>query len=189
MQRWRYAPCTDIWVAHMSISKRLLLSLLLAELLTSCATSSEQATVGATFILVRHAEKVPDNSRDPPLTAAGHTRSGALAASLGDDPLRAVYATAFRRTQQTAAPTAQIHALKVMTYDAKQSASQFAAQLKQAHPTGTVLVVGHSNTVPDIAAALCGCDVPRMEETEYGRRMTIRMAPDGEVRLTIAHDP
>lgn len=173
----------------MSALPRLLLSLLLVALFASCATRPPQATVGVTFILVRHAEKVPDDSRDPTLTAAGHARAKAFAISLASEPLQAIYATAFRRTQQTAAPTAQSHSLPVITYNAKQSAAQFAAQLEQAHQTGSVLVVGHSNTVPDIAAALCKCNVPSMDETEYNRRMTIRIAPDGSSRLTIARDP
>lgn len=116
-------------------------------------------------------------------------RADALAASLASEPLKAAYATAFRRTQQTAAPAARAHALQVVTYDAKQPALQFATQLKQSHRTGTVLVVGHSNTVPDIAAALCTCDVPSMDDTEYDRRMTIRVAPAGVARLTITRDP
>jgi len=123
------------------------------------------------------------------LTNAGNARAEGLAASLADEPLHAVYATAFQRTQQTAAPTARNHALQIITYDAKQLAAQFVAQIKRTHRTGTVLVVGHSNTVPDIAAALCECDVPPMEDTEYDRRMTIRIAADGAAQLAIARDP
>lgn len=173
----------------MTTLLRLLLSLLFATLLGSCATQSRQPLASVTFIVVRHAEKVLDDSRDPPLTKAGKARAEALAASLDDEPLHAVYATAFQRTQQTAAPTARSHALPVITYDAKQPAAQFVAQIKRTHRTGTVLVVGHSNTVPGIAVALCDCEVPPMEETEYHRRMTIRIAPDGTVRLAITRDP
>ncbi len=146
-------------------------------------------TAGTTFIVVRHAEKVLDDSKDPPLTPAGLARAEALAASLADAPLQAVYATALRRTQQTATPTARAHQLQIVTYDAKEPATQFAAQLKQRHATGTVLVVGHSNTVPDIAAALCACDAAPMDDTEYDRRMTIHIATNGAARLTIARDP
>lgn len=164
------------------------LILLLAALLASCATQPPQATTSTTFIIVRHAEKVRDDAPDPALTALGQAHADALATSLADEPVTAVYATAFRRTQQTALPSARSHGLQVVTYDAKAPATEFAANLKRTHPTGTVLVVGHSNTVPDIASALCGCDVPRMEDTEYDRRMTIRVAPNGLANLTTTRD-
>ena len=162
---------------------------LLPLLLAACATQAERPSAGATFIVVRHAEKVADASNDPPLTEKGQARAEALAASLSDERLQAIYSTALRRTQQTADPSARAHRLQVITYDAKAAAAQFATQLKEAHPDGTVLVVGHSNTVPGIAGALCGCTVPPMDETEYDRRMAIRIAPDGAARLTITRDP
>ena len=42
-----------------------------------------------------------------------------------------------------------------------------------------MLVVGHSNTVPDIAAALCGCEVAPMDDAEFDRRITIAIDADG----------
>jgi len=44
-----------------------------------------------------------DDPRDPVLTDDGHARAAALAASLADVPLVAIYATAYRRTQHSAA--------------------------------------------------------------------------------------
>ncbi|MCY7355170.1 MAG: histidine phosphatase family protein [Lysobacter sp.] len=167
---------------------RIAISLLLASLLAACMSNPRQPAADSTFIVVRHAEKATDDPRDPALTETGRARADALAASLSNAPLVAAYATAFRRTQQTAAPSARAHALTVITYDAKQPAAEFAAQLKGTHRVGIVLVVGHSNTVPDIAAALCDCQVPRMNDTEYDRRMTIRIAPNGAANLTITRD-
>lgn len=94
-----------------------------------------------------------------------------------------------RRTRQTAAPVAQVHGLPVITYDAKQQATALAARLRDAHPTGTVLVVGHSNTAPAIASALCGCEVEPMGEDEYDRRMTVHIEADGDVVLLTAPVP
>jgi broad specificity phosphatase PhoE len=137
----------------------------------------------ATFVVVRHAEKLADGSRDPALTAAGRARAAALAAQLADAPLVAVYATGYRRTQATAAPAARLHGLPVTSYDARQPAAAFAASLRNAHPAGTVLVVGHSNTAPAIAAALCGCEVAPMSEADYGRRLIVQIGDDGDVTL------
>ena len=73
--------------------------------------------------------------------------------------------------------------MPLITYDAKQPAAEFAAQLRQRHAGQTVLVVGHSNTVPGIAAALCQCEVREMSEAEYDRVMTVRVDGDGRAAL------
>jgi broad specificity phosphatase PhoE len=102
-----------------------------------------------------------------------------LAPALQDEPVVAVYATAYRRTQQTAAATAVAHGVVVTTYDARQPAAELAAQLRRHHPTGTVMIAGHSNTAPDIAAALCGCAATPLDDNDYGRVYRIRMGADG----------
>ncbi|UNK50467.1 histidine phosphatase family protein [Lysobacter sp. S4-A87] len=154
--------------------------LLALALLAGCASTPPPAT---TFILVRHAEKVPDGSKDPELTPAGLARADALAVRLADVPLDAVYSTDFRRTRQTAAPTARGHGLQVISYDAKEPAADFSSRLKREHSGQTVLVVGHSNTVPGIAAALCSCTVAEMSEAEYDRLTTVRVGADGKATL------
>ena len=162
--------------------------------LSACASAPDAATPGAvkpgadtsmTFVIVRHAEKVPDGSKDPPLTQASHARAQALAQHLSPLPVIAVYTTPFQRTRQTATPTAQEHGLPLIEYDAKLPAAEFAAQLKQRHAGQTVLVVGHSNTVPDIAAALCSCAVAPMSEAEYDRLMTVRVDASGRAVLEV----
>lgn len=152
-------------------------------LLSACAspgpTGSAPVDAASTFVIVRHAEKAADGSDDPPLTDAGQARAQALAQRLSAVPVIAVYTTPYRRTRQTATPTAHEHGLPLITYDAKQPAAEFAAQLRQRHAGQTVLVVGHSNTVPGIAAALCQCEVREMSEAEYDRVMTVRVDGDG----------
>jgi broad specificity phosphatase PhoE len=163
--------------------KRLVaIALLLALVTGGCATRMQQPA-GVTFVVVRHAEKADDGSKDPPLTDAGLARAQALGHALRDASLRAVYATAYRRTQQTAAPSARMRALPVVTYDAKLAASDFVAQLRRDHTAGTVLVVGHSNTAPGIAAALCQCTVPAMDDNEYDRWISIHVSGNGSATL------
>ena len=163
----------------MNRNGRMLAAVGLALLIAACATPRERAEPVTTFILVRHAEKAADDPRDPGLTDAGRTRAARLAASLADAPLRAVYATAYRRTRDTAGPSAMAHGLQVAVYDAREPAADFAERLRAAHPAGTVLVVGHSNTAPAIAAALCACPVAPMREDEFDRRIEIRVGSDG----------
>ena len=142
------------------------------------------AADAAVFIVLRHAEKADDGTRDPDLNDAGRARAGRIAEALREAPLQAVYTTAYRRTRATAAPVAALHGLTVRSYDAARPAEALAAELRATHPDGTVLVVGHSNTVPAIAAALCACPVAPMDDHSYGRWIEVRIGPDGRTRLS-----
>lgn len=153
-------------------------------LLTACAAFREPPAL--TIVVVRHAEKAHDDPRDPSLTAEGQARAQRLADSMRSAPVVAVYSTAYRRTQQTAAPTALAHGIPVTAYDARASAEEFADLLRKNHRDGHVLVVAHSNTAPAIASALCGCAVEPMAETEHDRRMTVHVPPEGPVILITA---
>lgn len=146
------------------------------------------AVPGTIFVLVRHAEKATDDPKDPTLSEAGMARAQGLARSLADARVVAAYATKYRRTQLTAAPTSMSHHLDVQTYDASLPAADFARQLREAHRAGTVLVVGHSNTIPDLAAALCACEVAPMGDDEFDRRMYVSVAADGTARLDVRRD-
>lgn len=162
---------------------RSILSFLLlpcALVLAACSTTpASPASDAVSFVVVRHAEKVADGTRDPALTEAGLARAAALATRLQSRELVAAYATDFRRTQSTAAPAASAHGIAVTTYDAAQPADAFAARLRREHAVGAVLVVGHSNTVPGIVSALCGCPIAPIDESDYGNLFEVRIEGDG----------
>ena len=164
----------------------LIASALLA--IAGCATSSQpvsaMAPEGVTYIVVRHAEKATDDPRDPALSAAGQARAEALARRFLTTRLTAAYATAFKRTQQTARPAATASGIAVTTYDASQPAADFVAQLRQTHKRGHVLVVGHSNTVPGIVASLCACTVAALDESRYGDVYEVSIDDAGTAKLT-----
>lgn len=120
----------------------------------------------ATLYLVRHAEKADDGTDDPPLTDAGTARAQHLAAMLADAGIDAVYATRYRRNQETAAPLAEALGVPVTTYAAQGAA--LADTLRARHAGQDVLVVGHSNTVPQLLDALVGADAyDDLSEQEY----------------------
>ena len=156
---------------------------LLGLLLSACAVVPPAAH-GVEFVLVRHAEKADDGTRDPPLTAAGREQARKRHGALADAPLVAAYASDYRRTQQTAQPTADAHRLAVAGYDPARPAAEFAAQLLQRHPNGSVLVVGHSNTVPGLAAALCRCTVAPLGDQDYDRLFRIGVDAQGHALLS-----
>ena len=116
--------------------------------------------------LVRHAEKAADGSDDPPLSEAGKRHAQALAAWFDGKPLAAVYATHLRRTQQTALPVATARDLDLRVLPAGDSA-RLVQRLRARDCGQPALVVGHSNTVPEIAAAL-GAAPFSIPETEFG---------------------
>ena len=120
----------------------------------------------STFYLVRHAEKTKDKT-DPALTAEGQQRAQDLAQRLAKVPLTSIYSSGYIRTRDTAAPIAQAKGLEVKLYDPRDLAG-FAEILKT--QKGHILVVGHSNTTPQLTGLLGGeAGEPIVEATEYDR--------------------
>lgn len=122
-------------------------------------------------ILTRHAERADGaatmgtpGASDPKLSAAGSARAEKLAAMLADANIAAIYTTEYSRTKDTAGPLAA----KIKVAPEVISAAQMNALVEKikAHPDETVVVVGHSNTVPMIIKALGGPDVS-IGDNEY----------------------
>ncbi len=109
-------------------------------------------------IVLRHAEKASDAGNDPPLTAAGEARAQALARTLADADVRAIMISGARRTNDTARPLAERFGIapRVVPVSAGDIESRVRATVEavRAVRDGTVVVVGHSNTVPAILSAL-----------------------------------
>lgn len=120
------------------------------------------ATAQPTIFIVRHAEKA-DASKDPDLSEAGRARGEALAQLLRDAQITAIYATEFKRTQETAAPLAKASGIQVTIRPAR--ATDFALKLR--FTGGNVLVVGHGNTIPDLIKALGISEPINIEENDY----------------------
>jgi broad specificity phosphatase PhoE len=129
-------------------------------------------------VLVRHAEKV-DDSRDPPLSKAGERRAEALAAALGDAGIQAVYTTQYVRTRDTAAPLAQAVGVDPVIVASAGDAAAIAAHIREHNVGRTVLVVGHSNTVPAIITALGGADVGKIGDDEYSHLFIVLLDGSG----------
>lgn len=114
----------------------------------------------AVFI-VRHAEKNLHVKEDPPLTRRGRQRAQDLARALRSLTLKAVYVTEYRRTRQTAQPTAE--EFRLSPVQVKAGATQTLVHLLRAHPQDDVLVVGHSDTIPELLKTLGVADGPKDE--------------------------
>jgi broad specificity phosphatase PhoE len=121
------------------------------------------ATAQSTIFIVRHAEKA-DATKDPDLSEAGRARAEALAKTLRDANITAIYATEFKRTQQTAAPPAKALGITVTILPAKDNAALIA---KLRASTGNALIVGHGDTIPDLIKALGISDPINIAENDY----------------------
>jgi broad specificity phosphatase PhoE len=136
-------------------------------------------------LLVRHAEKGAQPPQDPPLTAAGEERARALVAVARDAGVSAIITTQFERTRKTAEPTAvalHITPEVVAAGPAAQHAKAVVDQILK-HGGGTVLVVGHSNTIPAIVGAL-GAPQPRdLCDSEYDQLFVVIIGDTGPPRL------
>ena len=124
--------------------------------------------------LVRHAEKADDGTNDPPLAVAGQIRVRILQALLADVVLTHVHTTDWKRTRGTAQPIAEAAGLDPQLYDAGDLAAVAAAI--RASP-GRHLVVGHSNTTPELTAALGGDPSGPIHEMEYDRLYVVTIQP------------
>lgn len=121
---------------------------------------AEPAFGQTAIFLVRHAEKATEaNEPGVPLSASGRARAERLCEVLRHTGVAGIYATETDRARQTAEPLARALKLEIHTYaprdaDGKPAPRLLVDRLKKDAPSGTVLVVGHSNTVPEILAAL-----------------------------------
>jgi broad specificity phosphatase PhoE len=105
-----------------------------------------------TVMLVRHADiDLPARSSDPPLNPAGQERAKALAHVAGMAEITALFTSPYHRTRQTLEPLASL--LGVQPRVAPEPPA-LAGQVLAGAARSVVLIVGHSNTVPAIIAAL-----------------------------------
>lgn len=125
--------------------------------------------------VVRHAEKVADVD-DPPLSEAGQARAAALADLLEQSGIGAVHSSDFRRTLETAAPLAGRLGLPVLLYDPAEPQALVDALLREG---GRHLVVGHSNTAPELVERLGGDGGSAIEEGAEYDRLYLVMPPAG----------
>lgn len=154
------------------------------------AAIAQQTTGTTTFILVRHAEKAAEPANDPPLTPVGEARAAALVDAVRSAGIQAIYSTAWKRTQQTAAPTAQKLGIPVTTFDVAPGAQgygeMYAAELLAKNRGKVVLVVGHSNTVPAILRGLGITEVAAIPDAEYDNLFIVTVPETGPARVVRA---
>jgi len=146
-----------------------------------------------TVFLVRHAERAREPAQDPPLTDAGKARAEALARLLSGAGVKAVYTSQFARTKQTAEPLAKllgvpasVVALSLKPDKPREVSEQSIRELKskvEAHAGEAVLVVGHTNSVPDLIRELGGDVVPTIEESKFDDLFVVTVYAPGRAKV------
>jgi 2,3-bisphosphoglycerate-dependent phosphoglycerate mutase len=130
------------------------------------------ASAQPVVVIVRHAEKASDGGSDPDLSSAGRTRADALAQILKDSDITAIFTSEFKRTQETAAPTATSVHVKPTVIAAKDTAG-LVAKLQQLR--GNALVVAHGDTIPNIIKTL-GIDSPiNIPDEDYSELLIVTL--------------
>jgi len=160
------------------------------EVLVANADSATRAalagpdTFATTVILVRHADKDTNFvGADPPLSAAGMLRAQELARVLGDVPFSTIYVTPWARNRQTAEPLARRLGDTLTVVDAIGETVRSIGR----HPGEAVLVVGHSNTLPQILAALTQRSELDTLRVGYDDLFVLTLGPGRASRLVRLH--
>ena len=137
-----------------------------------------------TFILLRHAEKAKDDSRDPSLSEEGTLRAQKLVVLLAPMEINAIYSTPFKRTESTVAPLAELKTLEVQNYNYRDSL--LLQDFIQNHSGETIVVSGHSNTTPILANRLIGEErFEELGENEYDKLFMVTTTEVGKGKVHI----
>jgi broad specificity phosphatase PhoE len=136
-----------------------------------------------TVILVRHAEKIIDpNNSDPDLSPAGQARAQEIVRIFGDTGINAIYATQYKRTQQTVKPLADKLGLPINQVNSK-STADLLTQIRSQNSGQIIFIAGHNNTVPEIIAALGGPTFPTIPETEFDNLYIVTVYRTGKAKV------
>jgi phosphohistidine phosphatase SixA len=126
------------------------------------------ALAARAVIVIRHAEKSTEPAGDPDLSIPGEDRAIALTRFLRHDPVDAIFVSEYRRTQQTAAVLARQRGVTPVVVKADETAT-LVEKIKALPKDAVVVVVGHSNTVPEILTALGVKEKVSIRDDEYSR--------------------
>ena len=168
-------------------------ALLLLVAVFSQAAVAQEEFKPITVFLIRHAEREDEPRQDPPLKKEGVARSQELARLLSSAGIKAIFTSQFTRTKQTAEPlatklgiTATPFTLKSNPSNPRQIAAESTAEVtnKILERAGeSVLVIGHSNSIPDVIKMLGGDVVPTIDERKFDDLFIVTVYAKGKARV------
>lgn len=159
---------------------------LLAALLSGGSLVAQETPAATTVILVRHAEKALEPQGDPHLSEAGAARAQALVQELAERGVGAIIVSEYARTRLTAEPLAERLGIEPEVASVRAGLRQhvldIAAAVRSRYAGRTVLVVGHSNTLPAIIAAL-GAEVEPICDGTYSNLYVVTLGSGGQASV------
>ncbi len=143
-----------------------------------------QATT--TVVLIRHADRVAGENLNPGLSPAGQLRAKELVRVLGHLDVVAgpdvIFATQYRRTQETAEPLSKALQLPVRIVEADDIVG-LAERILKEHKGKVILVIGHSNSIPLLIREFHGSKkLAPIEENEYDNLYVLSIPWFGKVK-------
>jgi 2,3-bisphosphoglycerate-dependent phosphoglycerate mutase len=134
-----------------------------------------------TVILLRHAEKMADGSKDPQLTEEGKARAARLANLLKDTKVDAIFSTTLKRTQNTVAPLALSKGITVLPYQAMNG--EAIDDLLRDFKGKTIVICGHSNTTPWTINYLIGKEEYKdFADSDYDNLVIVDLTEKGKAK-------
>jgi phosphohistidine phosphatase SixA len=138
-------------------------------------------------VVVRHAEKAPAPVNDPVLSEAGIARGVALDSALQRMVVTDVVVSHLQRTRLTAAAfiartQPQVHVVPIGSAGTAahvQAVADTVRAIARTRAARGILVVGHSNTVTPIVAALGGPTLPDLCDSQYSRLFVVTIRAGG----------
>jgi broad specificity phosphatase PhoE len=136
-----------------------------------------------TVILVRHAEKkIEPQNPDPDLAPEGLERAQEIARVFAGAGINAIYATQYKRTQQTVRPLSDLIGVSVTVLESSQK-DELIKRIQTSLRGQTIFVAGHNNTVPAIASELSGETFPVIPESEYDNLFIVTVYRFGKAKV------
>ena len=136
-----------------------------------------------TVIFVRHAEKkIEPTNPDPDLAPEGVERAQEIARVFGDAGINAIYATQYKRTQQTVKPLSDRTGVAVTVLESSQT-NELLKRIQTTNRGQTVFIAGHNNTVPAMVSELSGQTYPVIPESEYDNLYIVTIYRFGKAKV------
>jgi broad specificity phosphatase PhoE len=179
INRYRRPFLLPVWLTFAAVMGLFIAAALGFFIYRSAATTT-------VVILARHAEKDLSSIQDPPLSPEGEQRAERLAEMFGRGKgvgrIDAIYVSDARRAQQTAAPLAERLGKPAIVVPASDTKG-LVSRVMHEHEGGSVLIIGHSNTVPELIHEFGEIDVPPIADDDYDTLYVLSIPSFGHASL------
>lgn len=151
---------------------------------TAAIQPQSESAVTQIYIL-RHTEKVDEDAENPKLSKLGVQRARYWKSVLQNVDVQRIFTTDFDRNIQTAKILGEDYSINPeIYYPLSFDVLKFINEVKGQH----VLIIGHSNTIPDMVNRLVGeSRYPPMSHLDYDNLFLVTINASGETSSTQLH--